>query len=64
MSVIDSDQHLFEYRGLWQEHIDPALRDEAIRFVDDSLGHVRLLWRDRVVGVADERNAAFLLGGA
>ena len=51
--VIDSDQHLFEYRGLWQEHIDPALRDEAIRFTDDALGHVRLEWRGRVLGVAD-----------
>ncbi len=51
--MIDSDQHLFEYRGLWQEHADPALREEAIRFVDDPLGHVRLLWRDRVLGIAD-----------
>jgi predicted TIM-barrel fold metal-dependent hydrolase len=51
--VIDSDQHLFEYRGLWQEHIDPARRSEAIRFVDDPLGHVRLMWRERVLGVAD-----------
>jgi len=51
--VIDSDQHLFEYRGLWEEHIDPARRDDAIRFVDDALGHVRVLWRDRVLSVAD-----------
>jgi predicted TIM-barrel fold metal-dependent hydrolase len=51
--VIDSDQHLFEYRGLWQEHIDPSLRHEAIRFADDARGHVRLLWRDHVLGVAD-----------
>jgi len=53
MVVIDSDQHLFEYRGLWQEHIDPALHHEAICFSDDALGHVRLSWRDRVLGVAD-----------
>jgi predicted TIM-barrel fold metal-dependent hydrolase len=51
--VIDSDQHLFEYRGLWEEHIDPALRGEAIRFSDDALGHVRVTWRDRVLGMAD-----------
>src|SRR5262245_33687018 len=51
--VIDSDQHLFEYRGLWAEHIEPAFRSEAIRFEDDALGHVRVLWRDRVLGVAD-----------
>ena len=51
--VIDSDQHLFEYRGLWREHIDPARRDDAIRFEDDALGHVRVTWRDRVLSVAD-----------
>src|SRR5215468_9766200 len=51
--VIDSDQHLFEYRGLWQEHDEPAMRPAAIRFVDDALGHVRVMWRDRVLGIAD-----------
>jgi predicted TIM-barrel fold metal-dependent hydrolase len=51
--VIDSDQHLFEYRGLWQEYVEPGLRHEALRFEDDALGHVRLLWRDRVLGIAD-----------
>jgi predicted TIM-barrel fold metal-dependent hydrolase len=51
--IIDSDQHLFEYRGLWEEHSDPALRHEAIRFEDDALGHVTLRWRDQVLGVAD-----------
>ncbi len=51
--VIDSDQHLFEYRGLWEEQIEPAHRGDAIRFVDDSLGHVRVVWRDRVLSVAD-----------
>ena len=52
-SWIDSDQHLYEYRGLWAEHIDPARRDDAIRFEDDPLGHVRVKWRDRVLAVAD-----------
>ena len=52
-AVIDSDQHLYEYRGLWAEHIDPGLRDEAIRFRDDRLGHVHVVWRDRVLAVAD-----------
>jgi predicted TIM-barrel fold metal-dependent hydrolase len=50
---IDSDQHLFEPRGLWEAHIDPRLRHEAIRFVDDALGHTRLVWRDRTIAVAD-----------
>jgi predicted TIM-barrel fold metal-dependent hydrolase len=53
MTIIDSDQHLFEYRGLWEEHVDPPLRGEAIRFVDDALGHVRVVWRDQVLSVAD-----------
>jgi predicted TIM-barrel fold metal-dependent hydrolase len=51
--VIDCDQHLYEYRGLWEEHIDPGLRDEAIRFRDDDRGHVRVTWRDQVLSVAD-----------
>jgi len=51
--IIDSDQHLYEYRNLWEEHIDPAMRAEAIRFAEDPLGHVRLMWRDRVLTVAD-----------
>jgi predicted TIM-barrel fold metal-dependent hydrolase len=52
-ALIDSDQHLYEPRGLWEEHIDPALRHEALRFAEDRLGHVRLTWRDRVIAVAD-----------
>ena len=52
-TVIDSDQHLYEYRGLWEQHIDPAMRGDAIRFVDDRLGHVRLAWRDQILAVAD-----------
>jgi predicted TIM-barrel fold metal-dependent hydrolase len=52
-SVLDSDQHLYEYRGLWEDHVDPGLREEAIRFADDPLGHVRVVWRDRVLAVAD-----------
>jgi predicted TIM-barrel fold metal-dependent hydrolase len=51
--IIDCDQHLYEYRGLWEEHCDPALRGEALRFADDPRGHVRLVWRDRVIASAD-----------
>ena len=40
-------------RALWQEHIDPAQRGDAIRFVDDALGHARVMWRDHVLSVAD-----------
>jgi hypothetical protein len=52
-AVIDSDQHLFEYRGMWREHIDPALRDDALELTDDARGHTWLTWRGRVLGTAD-----------
>ena len=45
MRIIDSDQHLYESRTLWLEHIDPALRDEALRIEDDATGTPRLRWR-------------------
>ena len=51
--VIDSDQHLYEYRGMWREHIDPALRDDALELTDDERGNTWVTWRGRVLGVAD-----------
>ena len=51
--IIDSDQHLFEYRGLWKDHIDPRLRAEAIELADDELGHTWVTWRGRRIGFAD-----------
>jgi len=36
-AVIDSDQHLFESRSLWADHIDPDLADEALAIVDDAV---------------------------
>jgi predicted TIM-barrel fold metal-dependent hydrolase len=51
--IIDSDQHLFEYRGLWEEHIDPGARAEALRLSDDDLGHTWVEWRGRRLGFAD-----------
>ena len=29
-AIVDSDQHLYESRSLWVDHIDPGLRDEAL----------------------------------
>ncbi len=52
-TIIDSDQHLYESRTLWAEHIDPAFRDEALAIVDDELGYPWLTWRDRQLDVAD-----------
>jgi predicted TIM-barrel fold metal-dependent hydrolase len=53
MTIIDSDQHLVEHRGLWEEHIDPGSRGEAIRFTDDRAGNTWVTWRDRRLGLAE-----------
>ncbi len=51
-AVIDSDQHLFETRSLWADHIDPDLRDEALAIVDDELGYSWLTWREQRLSLA------------
>jgi predicted TIM-barrel fold metal-dependent hydrolase len=53
MAIIDSDQHLYESRTLWREHIDPAMRDEALRIEDDATGTPRLRWRDQEIVIAE-----------
>jgi len=53
MAVIDSDQHLVEYRALWVDHIDPDCRGDALRIEDDATGNTFLRWRDATLGVAD-----------
>jgi predicted TIM-barrel fold metal-dependent hydrolase len=45
--VIDSDQHLYETRTTWRDHVDPAFREEALRIEDDDLGYPWLMWRDK-----------------
>ena len=42
--MIDSDQHLYETRTMWLDHIDPDRRDDALRIVDDELGYPWLTW--------------------
>ncbi|GFG76211.1 amidohydrolase family protein [Mycobacterium botniense] len=51
--IVDSDQHLYESRSLWAEHIDPAARDEALSLVDDELGYTWLTWRGTRLALAD-----------
>lgn len=51
--VIDVDQHLYEPRTLWLDHIDPDHRDDALAIVDDDLGYPLLTWRDQVLDLAD-----------
>ena len=52
-TIIDSDQHLYEPRGLWRDHADPSERDDAIRIEDDDLGYAWVTWRDERLGIAD-----------
>ncbi|MGH9025592.1 MAG: amidohydrolase family protein [Acidimicrobiia bacterium] len=52
-AIIDCDQHLYESRGLWGEHVDPAARAEALRIEDDDLGYAWLTWRDQRLELAD-----------
>ena len=52
-TIIDSDQHLYESRTLWLDHIDPGLRDEALRIEDDAAGRSWLQWRGQALGLAE-----------
>jgi predicted TIM-barrel fold metal-dependent hydrolase len=52
-SIIDSDQHLCESRTLWEEHIDPSARSDALSIVDDEFGYPWLTWRGKHLGIAD-----------
>jgi hypothetical protein len=45
VSVVDSDQHLYEPRSLWADHVDPGQRAEALALADDELGYTWLTWR-------------------
>lgn len=51
--VIDSDQHLYETRTTWIDHIDPDARDSALAIVDDGLGYPWVTWRGRRLAPAD-----------
>jgi predicted TIM-barrel fold metal-dependent hydrolase len=51
--IVDSDQHLYESRSLWADHMDPASREEALSLVDDELGYTWLSWRGAHLALAD-----------
>ena len=51
--IIDCDQHLYESRSLWQDHIDPAHRDDALAIEDDDLGYTWVTWRGEALEMAD-----------
>jgi predicted TIM-barrel fold metal-dependent hydrolase len=52
-SIIDSDQHLYESRSLWSEHIDPGWRSQALEITDDELGYPWLTWNGCRLSLAD-----------
>jgi predicted TIM-barrel fold metal-dependent hydrolase len=52
-TVIDSDQHLYEPRSMWLEHIDPRARGDALQLVDDDQGYTWLTWRGDRLELAD-----------
>ncbi len=52
-AIIDSDQHLYEPRTMWVDHVDPGQRSEALRIEDDELGYAWLTWREQRLGIAD-----------
>jgi predicted TIM-barrel fold metal-dependent hydrolase len=52
-TIIDSDQHLYEPRTMWVDHIDPGLSAEALRIENDDLGYAWLTWRGRRLAMAD-----------
>ena len=52
-AIIDSDQHLYESRTTWADHIDPTFREEALSIVDDDLGYPWVTWRGRHLDIAD-----------
>jgi predicted TIM-barrel fold metal-dependent hydrolase len=52
-AIVDSDQHLVEYRGLWAEHADRGLGDDAIALVDDAVGNTWVEWRGTRLSIAE-----------
>jgi predicted TIM-barrel fold metal-dependent hydrolase len=53
MRTVDADQHIFEPRTMWRDHIDPAFRDTALAIEDDDLGYAWLTWQGRRLYLAE-----------
>jgi predicted TIM-barrel fold metal-dependent hydrolase len=53
VSIIDSDEHLYEPRQMWADHIDPLHGDDALSLTDDDLGYTWLTWRGQRLEIAD-----------
>lgn len=52
-AFVDCDQHLYESRTMWRDHVDPAQRAAALSIVDDELGYAWLTWQGRRIALAD-----------
>jgi predicted TIM-barrel fold metal-dependent hydrolase len=53
VTVIDSDQHLYEPDGMWADFADPQARELALRYEEDELGYTHIVWRGGPLGLAD-----------
>src|ERR1700689_3260627 len=49
-NVIDADGHILEPLSLWNDYMDPAVRDRAPRLIRDADGKERLLIEEQVLG--------------
>ncbi len=56
--TIDVDQHLFESRTAWADHIDPAFRQDALSIEDDEQGWPWLTWRGEHLYPVDVQHPA------
>ena len=56
--TIDVDEHLFETRTAWADHIDPAFRADALAIVDDERGWPWLTWRGEQLTTVDVQHPA------
>lgn len=52
-AIIDVDQHLFEPRTAWRDHIDPDASERALAIEDDELGYPWLTWQGRRLYLAE-----------
>jgi predicted TIM-barrel fold metal-dependent hydrolase len=53
MRTVDADQHIFEPRTMWRDHIDPSYRDRALAIEDDDLGYAWLTWQGKQLYLAE-----------
>jgi hypothetical protein len=53
VTVIDADQHMFEPRTMWADHMAAGDRAAALRIEDDHLGNAWLTWNGGRIVLAD-----------